>query len=320
LRAADHGSSHRENHDAATSRSEDSRMSGQAKKKFRSKFFRVAVEGATTDGRVIERSWIADMAATYNPQTYGARIWVEHIRSMLPESPFRAYGDVTAVKAEEVEIDGKKRLALFAQIEPTDDLVNMVNNLKQKVFTSIEISPKFASSGKPYLVGLSVTDSPASLGTDMLSFAAQNAAANPFKARKQDPANLFTAAEENEVGLEEITVEPSAGDKLYNLIAGLAERLAGGSKPEPKNDPKPAETADFSGVADVLNGIAGHLQTQGQTLAQIQREFAEQGTKLQKLQADHAALQTQLSTTPAGTQPKRPAVTGNQNAGAVTDC
>ena len=295
-------------------------MSGQAKKKFRSKFFRVAVEGATTDGRVIERSWITDMAATYNPQTYGARIWMEHIRSMLPESPFRAYGDVTAVKAEEVEIDGKKRMALFAQIEPTDDLVNMVNNLKQKVFTSIEISPKFASSGKPYLIGLSVTDSPASLGTDMLSFASQNAAANPFKARKQDPENLFSAAEEIALELEEVNAEPSAGDKLFNLIAGLAERLSGGNKPEPKTDPKPADTGDFSGVAEVLNGIAVHLQAQGQTLAQIQREFAEQGTKLQKLQADHTALQTQLSNTPAGTQPKRPAVTGNQNGAPVTDC
>lgn len=295
-------------------------MSGQAKKKFRSKFFRVAVEGATTDGRVIERSWITDMAATYNPQTYGARIWMEHIRSMLPESPFRAYGDVTAVKAEEVEIDGKKRMALFAQIEPTDDLVNMVNNLKQKVFTSIEISPKFANSGKPYLIGLSVTDSPASLGTDMLSFASQNAAANPFKARKQDPENLFSAAEEIALELEEVNAEPSAGDKLFNLIAGLAERLSGGNKAEPKTDPKPADAADFSGVAEVLNGIAGHLQAQGQTLAQIQREFAEQGTKLQKLQADHTALQTQLSNTPAGVQPKRPAVTGNQNGAPVTDC
>ena len=34
-------------------------------KKFRSKLFRVAVEGATTDGREIQRSWIEDMAATY---------------------------------------------------------------------------------------------------------------------------------------------------------------------------------------------------------------------------------------------------------------
>ncbi|WP_199824009.1 GPO family capsid scaffolding protein, partial [Xanthomonas citri] len=53
-------------------------------KKFRSNWFRVAVEGATTDGRTIQRSWIDDMAATYNRETYNARIWIEHMRSLLP--------------------------------------------------------------------------------------------------------------------------------------------------------------------------------------------------------------------------------------------
>lgn len=62
-------------------------------KKQRSKFFRVAVEGATTDGRQIERQWLVDAAETYSQNTYGARVWIEHMRSMLPDSPFRAYGD-----------------------------------------------------------------------------------------------------------------------------------------------------------------------------------------------------------------------------------
>ena len=50
-------------------------------KKYRSKFFRVAVEGATTDGRTIERQWLVDAAETYNPNTYGARVWLEHFCS-----------------------------------------------------------------------------------------------------------------------------------------------------------------------------------------------------------------------------------------------
>lgn len=79
--------------------------------KLRSPFFRVAVEGATSDGRQIERAWIEQAAASYNPKTYGARIWMEHIRSSVADSPFKAYGDVVAVKAEEVEINGQKRRA-----------------------------------------------------------------------------------------------------------------------------------------------------------------------------------------------------------------
>ena len=54
-------------------------------KKFRSKWFRVAVEGATTDGRKIERTWLSQIAKTYNPITYGARIFIEHIRGLNPE-------------------------------------------------------------------------------------------------------------------------------------------------------------------------------------------------------------------------------------------
>jgi hypothetical protein len=165
-------------------------------KKFRSKWFRVAVEGATTDGRHIERDWIEQMAATYDRSKYGARVWMEHIRGTLPDSPFRAYGDILAVKVDDVEIDGKKVRALFAQIEPTDDLVSMVNKLKQKIFTSIEVREKFADTGKAYLMGLGVTDTPASLGTEMLAFSAQHPEASPLKSRKQSPDNLFTVAEE----------------------------------------------------------------------------------------------------------------------------
>ncbi|MBK1616753.1 phage capsid protein, partial [Rubrivivax gelatinosus] len=77
----------------------------------KSKWFRVATEGATTDGRRIERSWIEQMAANFDPKKYGARVWLEHMRGLYPDSVFRAYGDVAAVKAEKGE-DGK--LALFA--------------------------------------------------------------------------------------------------------------------------------------------------------------------------------------------------------------
>ena len=55
------------------------------------KKFRVAVEGQTTDKRSISRQDINDMAKNYNQQTYGARIWMEHNRSIWAESEFKAY-------------------------------------------------------------------------------------------------------------------------------------------------------------------------------------------------------------------------------------
>lgn len=48
-----------------------------------------------------------------------------------------------------------------------------MNKAAQKVYTSMEIQPNFANTGKCYLVGLAVTDDPASLGTEYRNSAAR---------------------------------------------------------------------------------------------------------------------------------------------------
>jgi len=280
------------------------------KKKFKSNWFRVAVEGATTDGRAIERKQIEDMAATYNPETYGARVWMEHLRSMLPDSPFRAYGDVTAVKAEEVTIAGEKKLALFAQISPTNDLVKIVNDLKQKIFTSIEITPKFADSGRAYLTGLGVTDSPASLGTSMLAFAAQNPDHNPLADRKQHKDNLFTVAAETELQFAE--EEEAAASTLLSRIKKLL-----GTEPTPK--PEPTETAHFAQLGEIVTELAQGQADQGAQFAAIKQAQEVAGAALTKLTEEFNALRTQLSQQPDPGQARRPAVTGG-DAIVLTDC
>lgn len=206
----------------------------------KTRFFRVAVEGATTDGRTIERQWLADAAATYNRETYAARVNMEHIRGITADKPFKSYGDVLSLKTEEVEIElaGKKekKLALFAELDVTDELV-AINNDRQKLYTSIEISPNFANSGKAYLVGLAVTDSPASLGTEMLQFAASQGEKNPLLARKQDPANLFTAAIEAELVIEEA---PAANLDPTGVLASAKaffDRFISGGQQEPQQEP-----------------------------------------------------------------------------------
>ncbi|SER25971.1 Phage capsid scaffolding protein (GPO) serine peptidase [Azotobacter beijerinckii] len=276
-------------------------------KKFRSNWFRVAVEGATTDGRQIERSWIEDMAATYDRAKYGARIWMEHYRSALPDSPFRAYGDVLAAKAEEVEIDGQKRLALFAQIEPTDDLVNMVNKLKQKIFTSIEITPKFADSGRAYLSGLAVTDSPASIGTEMLAFAQQHPDASPLKGRKQHADALFSVATETLLEFEEIEDKPGIGAALF---ARVQELLKGGKE---KTD------GEFAQVGQAVEAIAEHVKQQAEAFAVEQQTTAALRAELNQVKADFTELKARLGTTQDHKQTQRPTATGGTDR-IETDC
>ncbi len=268
----------------------------------KSKFFRVAVEGATTDGRKIDRSWITQMAKNFNPQKYGARIWLEHIRGVVPESTFRAYGDVTALKAEEVEIDGEKRMALFAQINPTNDLVALTK-ARQKIYTSIEVSEKFSDTGEAYLVGLGITDSPASLGTDVLAFAAQNPTANPFTARKQNPDNLFSAAVETVIEFEEDKESTSFAQTIKDIVGKFT-----GMKTD--SDKRFGEIV--SGMEEIVEKIVeAHEKFADKTdLTELKKQLADLEGKFNELHAT-------LDKTPDN-RPSRPPATGQ--AGVLTDC
>ena len=266
-------------------------------KKFRSNWFRVAVEGATSDKRTIKRSWLEQAAKNFNPSTYGARIWLEHFRSLLPDSPFKAYGDVLAVKTEEVEINGAKKLALFAQVEPTPDLIAM-NKAKQKIYTSIEIDDSFSDTGEAYIVGLAVTDSPASLGTDVLSFSAQKPESSPFKDRHYSATSMFTETVETELQFEEIEDKPSLGAQLFSKV----QALLGGK--QAKDD------AEFAQMGQAVEAIADHVKDLPDQLAAEKKFSGELNTKVEQLSKDLVDLKTTLGKTQDHSQIQRPPVTG----------
>ncbi|AVS66655.1 phage capsid protein [Paracidovorax avenae] len=268
-----------------------------------SKFFRVATEGATTDGRVIERAWIVQMAANFDPKKYAARVWVEHLRSTLPDGPFRAFGDVLALQSRDVE-DGKK--ALFAQIKPLPDLVSMTR-AGQKLYTSIEVNPKFADSGEAYLVGLAVTDTPASLGTEMLTFAQQHPEMSPLKARKQQPENLFTAAQPTDIEFEG---EDGSAAKFSAAMQAILAKFSGKAR---SDDTRFADVVKgFEEVAEVMGEQAAELDAQKKAHDKLASDFAALSTK-------HGELVAKLENTPAGNHSQRPAATGGADQ-VLADC
>ncbi len=282
----------------------------------KSKFFRVALEGATTDGRTIDRQLLADMAATYNRDTYAARVNLEHIRGITPDGPFQSYGDVLALKTEEVTIDlaGKqeKRLALFAEIDALDPLVAM-NKKGQKLYSSVEIAPNFANSGKAYLVGLAVTDSPASLGTEMLKFAATQGENSPLATRKQDKANLFSAADEANIELiaEAAPELPAEQKSMFSSITALVEKLTGKVEEKPKvEEAKPAAVPDLSEFAATFGQLASAVQKLATDVSGI-------NTRLTSLAAENATLKATIENTPRQ-HSQRPAADGGKFT--ATDC
>lgn len=275
-----------------------------------SKFVRVAVEGATTDGRNIQRSWLEQMAKNFNRTKYGARIWLEHIRGVLADSSFKALGDVVEVKAEEVEIDGVKKMALFAKLDVTDEMVAM-NKKRQKIYTSMEIDPDFAKSGEAYLIGLGVTDSPASLGTEALQFAAQ-AKTNPLSSKKQNPDNMFTEAVEIELELEEQPID-NGGNTLLSKVKDLLGL---------KNK---TDEAKFSDIGEAVEAVATSQKTLLDLFDANTRQFASLQADIKKLSDELAAsqksfndLKADLEKTP-GQQHKRQIATGG-NGTVATDC
>lgn len=269
----------------------------------KSKFFCIAVEGATVDGREIKRDWLEQMAASYDPKTYTARINCEHIAGYSPDAPFNAYGSVLALKTDTVELningEPKSLLGLFAEIEPNAQLIEMAKN-DQKIFTSCEINPNFVGEGKAYLVGLAATDGPASLGTDRLTFAAM---ARP---------NVFTPAFTTAIDVVPEVDQGGIADAIKAGFAGLATMFSRqDDKPKEPVTPPPAANDNSFDVAAFATAI-------GQQVAAAVKPAND---AVAALQADFAAMKTQLEATEDPHSFRRqPATGGGGNAAHLTDC
>ena len=223
---------------------------------------RVATSGPTVDGRVILPQELRDIAETYSTAIYTATIWCEHER--WPG----AHGTVFAVRLVEDAADLQPgQVALEAQLKPNQRLLYL-NDQGEKLFTSIEVTPDFANTGKAYLTGLAVTDSPASLGTQELYFSRKTgkpvhyAAAVPLGALKEDEptgdigkifsmfSSLFkrfgidevpekttptTPEENNEMDKTTGTALKALRDQLLIIVAGLDAviEVAAAAAPEP---------------------------------------------------------------------------------------
>lgn len=288
------------------------------------RFFRVAVEGDTTDGRKITRQDILDCAETFNPQLYGVRINLEHFRAIVPGGSFDMLGDVTAVKAEEVDLPvgnvTQKVMGLFAAITPLPAFVE-INKKKQKIFSSIEIGQNCRGTGKAYLVGMAATDSPASFGTEALEFAAKTPGF--YSNRKLAADNLLCQAYEipQEVFSTEQPTPEADPTGIFASIKGLLDRFTpGAAGGQPPVQPPAAVTPPAAPEANQ----SGDLVALGAALGQIAAAVQEQGTasrdQFAALTAELNTLKTKVDTAPVNPFTPRAPATGGNAAAVRTDC
>ena len=277
-----------------------------AKKKTNKKWFRVAVAGDTTDGREIQASWLTDIVATYSPEKYGARINCEHIKGYSPESGFGAYGDITGVKIENFEVDGENKIALYAEVDPTEQLIAL-NKKRQKVYSSIEVNPDFANSGKAYLMGMAITDSPASLGTEMMEFCSKNAESNPLSNRKTSKECLFTASQEIEFDFSELDdQDDEAKESFSSKIAAMFTKS------------KKQTGEDFTEVQTAIEAVATEVTELSEKIpADQSKTITELTDSLTSLQKEFNEFKAEIDGIELHSQ--RPAATGGSGA-IQTDC
>lgn len=210
-----------------------------------------ATEGATVDGRTITKQWIEDMAAQYSTDEYTAMIWPEHFRSNWGPFEGKNWGTVDEVKASTT--GGKLRL--YAKLTANDYLL-AANKDGQKLFMSIEAEPDYKGTGKVYLIGLAVTDSPASTGTSRLKFSVGEKQYDHEVSQLEELLSSDFIKDTDQQNPEKY----SATEKGF--VAALLDLFKKHTTPEPTKaaatdtEEEPMDKQQFETLMGVVNGLA----------------------------------------------------------------
>ena len=255
------------------------------------KRFRVAREGQTVDGRAISRQHILEMANTYDPVEYTARINVEHMGgwNFLGNTAIPALGDVIAVDAQldTYKINGQEvqLMGLYATLSVLPQLVE-ANKQGQKLFTSIEFYPKFADTNQAYLVGLAVTDIPASRGTEALKFT------------KTNQNSLFSEP-------QELTLMTTQANQPQTMTIATEGQSPIEQAPVPAPTPEPTQQPQRHKAEDTfLQKMANLFTKKSEGMSQAEQDMVLQGFNAlnEKTQANAAANAQVLEQVTALTQ------------------
>lgn len=229
----------------------------------------IGTAGPTVDGRNISEQMLLDAAESYDPEEYTAVISSDHMLWL-----FGNFGEVCKVRTT---TDKKGRIAMQAQIHPNRRLIEM-NARGQKLHTSMELDTNFAGTGKTYLMGLAVTDEPASLGTSALKFSRKDGS-NPLmigKAVEQETFTFSTAGKHEQTG---------ARDPSESFFKTLFQRLGSELKNSETSSKEVDDMTDeqFKALKEIqekqlaaTENLAFLLQKSGDTQKQEQENHQEQ--------------------------------------------
>ena len=266
----------------------------------------IGVSGDTMDGRQISAAELKQMAESYDPAVYGARINLEHCYYTFPGWA-GGYGDVLELKAEPWLKD-ESRTALLARLSVLPNLQELWDS-GEKIYTSMEIASDFAKSGRAYLVGLAITDRPASLGTTAnFSVAAAQAdkgkTFTPYHLTETNERTIMTiAADKNAAAADKpLTAEAAEGifSRLLAKFTKAEEKPADDNSGAPEEAPAADKKEDGGKPEKDEQNNGGKYAAQLAQAAELLEKFAEkmdgQAEKIKELEGKVAAFEKQLET------------------------
>ena len=285
----------------------------------------IGVSGDTVDGRQISADDLKQMAESYDPAVYGARINLEHCYFTFPGWA-GGYGDVLELKAEPWHKDESKT-ALLARLSVLPNLQELWDG-GEKIYTSMEIASDFAKSGRAYLVGLAITDSPASLGTTAnFSVAAAQAdkgkTFTPYHLTETNERTIMTIAADKSAAAAEKPLTAEAAEGIFSRL--LAKFTKAEETPADNKDDATAQAADEKadgkqpGKTEQDEGgkYAAQLTQAAELLEKFAEKLSDQQEKIKELEGKVAAFEKQLDTVAftGNRAPHTGAVEGTATAG-----
>ncbi|RAX00762.1 MULTISPECIES: GPO family capsid scaffolding protein [unclassified Photorhabdus] len=249
----------------------------------------VCTEGMTLNGFAVTREQIQQMADSYNPRLYAARLNLEHVKSLFPDSTFRQFALVQSASAYEVK-DGplQGKLALEATVEldeEKDAELIKLNQSGQKIFSSIEFYSRFPQTQSAYLTGIALTDTPAAVGTELIKLSVQE------RGLPASDDRYLSASLETMVELLAGTEQNPVDDKSLGEKFVLSVKKALGLHRDHNN----AELNILREMVQLTAEKCGEALNQAQKLCQLETLCASQSEKITVLENELSTLKSQLS-------------------------
>lgn len=275
------------------------------------KRFRVAREGQTVDGRSLSQQQIIDMSETYDPVEYTARINCEHMSGrwsgLNSNYDVGALGDIIKVdhQMETFKQNGVdvQLMCLYATLSVLPDLVE-ANKQGKKIFTSIEFYPKFADTDRAYLVGLAVTDQPASRGIEPLKF---NRNADALCTDPNDQELILMTKDKSNPAADNATTEDQPKQQPENT-QDLNNQAEGDGFLQKLSTMFASKKSGMSTQEQDL--VLQSFKTLNEKTDDVAKENEGLQTELFELKTEFEELKTQLSIQPATNLTNTPPTTG----------